>query len=148
MHTSTKRHLILENSIWINNLSIHIPANKLNLSWDDAKEYCYRKGPGWRLPSLFECLEIIHHVHQDAETVCGYGASYRMSDYVRTNYPFFSPSVSPCWTGTEIHGSDSVYLAKSQLDYSEYARIDEDNSFYYSNNKFKSTARFLAVRNS
>lgn len=147
MKTYTRRHLILENGIYVNNLSIHIPDNELNLGWADAKEYCDKHGPGWRLPSLFECIEIIKFIHKDVETVCGYGATYKMSDYVSSNYPFFI-GMPPCWTSTELYGTDSVYLAQFRLDYSKYARIDEDQSFYYVNDKFKSTARFLAVRNS
>lgn len=146
MYTNSfNRHLILENGLYINNLSIKIPENKLNLGWEDAKEYCAQYGRGWRLPTYNECYEIMKLIRDECEMEYGFGQWRLDRDFIYNKYDFlFLP---PCWTSSEVHGSDSVMLC--QFDASKILESSfRFEKLFYSNDKHKTRARFIMVRNS
>ena len=138
-----KRHLILENinGIRINNLSIKIPENKLNLKWEDAQLYCIDYGDGWRLPSYNECYSILKFIRDEIETVHNYSRSNAAS----YKYPFLL--LPPCWTSSEVFGSDLVSLVSFDVGKLWQPGFILEDSFY-SNDKFRTSARFIMVRNS
>ena len=142
MRNEFKRHLILENGLYINNLSIQIPKDNLNLSWKGAKVYCSKYGLGWRLPTYQECYDIIKFIRNDNEIENNFG--HWMNGNLVDKYPFLL--LPPCWTSSEVHGSDLVSLV--QFDRGKFFKSDfriEDS--FYSNNKLTTTARFIMVRN-
>jgi len=144
MRNEFKRHLILENGLYINNLSIKIPDNKLNLGWKDAKLYCSKYGSGWRLPTYQECYDIIKFIRNDNEIEQGFG-QYNHNNYLIDKYPFLL--LPPCWTSSEVHGSDLVSLVSFDMGkfFGSNFRIEDK---FYSNNKITTRARFIMVRNS
>tara|TARA_B100000900_G_C20594302_1_gene722789 strand:+ start:2234 stop:2659 length:426 start_codon:yes stop_codon:yes gene_type:complete len=137
-----KRHLILEciNGIRINNLSIKIPENKLNLSWEDAQVYCETQGKGWRLPTYNECYSILKCIRDEIETV----HNYNRSNAASYKYPFLL--LPPCWTSYEVCGSDLVSLVSFDVGKLWQPGFRLEDSFY-SNDKFRTSARFIMVRN-
>lgn len=144
MKNKFKRHLILENGLYINNLSIKIPENKLNLGWEYAKEYCAKHGAGWRLPTYEECYDIIKFIRDDNEVENGFGLWRNDRNFLHNKYPFML--LPPCWTSSEVHGSDMVPLVNFQANKIFQSDFRVEDNFYY-NNKFNTTARFLMVRN-
>jgi len=140
------RHLILENGLYINNLSIKIPENKLNLGWQDAKVYCAKYGQGWRLPTEYECYYILKLIRDECEIEYGFGQWRLDRNSIHNKYPFLN-FLPPCWTSSEVHGTDLVTLChfdSSKILESSF-RIE---SLFYSNDKHKTRARFIMVRNS
>ena len=109
MKNKFKRHLILENGLYINNLSIKIPENKLNLGWQDAKVYCAQYGSGWRLPTECECYDIMKLIRDECEIQYGFGQWRLDINSIHNKYPFLN-FLPPCWTSSEVHGTDSVML--------------------------------------
>jgi hypothetical protein len=144
MKNKFKRHLILENRLYINNLSIKIPENNLNLGWKEANMYCGKHGTGWRLPTYEECYGIIKFIRDDNEAENSFGSWIHNRNFLYDKYPFLL--LPPCWTSSEVHGSDLVSLASFQVDkiFKSDFRIED---CFYSNNKLNTTARFLMVRN-
>ena len=98
------------------------------------------QGKGWRLPTYNECYNIIKFIRDEIETVHNYSRSNAAS----YKYPFLL--LPPCWTSSEVQGSDSVYLVS--FDTGKFWNSDfkiEDR--FYTNNKNRTTARFMMVRN-
>tara|TARA_B100000963_G_scaffold352055_1_gene364647 strand:+ start:4923 stop:5348 length:426 start_codon:yes stop_codon:yes gene_type:complete len=137
-----RRHLILENTKGelINNLYIKIPENNLHLGWEDAQRYCETQGKGWRLPTYSECFKIIKSIRDEIETV----HNYNRSNAALWKYPFLL--LPPCWTSSELCGSDSVFLVSFDKGHFWNPGFTIEDRFY-TNNKHRTTARFLMVRN-
>ncbi len=75
--------------------------NGLDVNWVEAKEYCSKLGPGWRLPSLKEFLGVID-TSMSTETSCGNRSCYTSSKFKLRSDTF--------WSGQEVEPPKGAFM--------------------------------------